>query len=62
MGGPANHLPCHAHVHLICRVKDYCIHRGFAWISSVANTVCTELEYYEELMKHYRLRKRVRLP
>eukprot|EP00887_Chlorella_sp_A99_P002714 scaffold6.g2714.t1 len=41
------------------QVKDFCIHRSFAWASSVAATVCAEYEYYEELMRFYRTRKRL---
>ena len=42
------------------RVKDYCIARGFSWVASTAHTVCSEADYYEDLLRAYRANKRVR--
>lgn len=42
-----------------CRVKEYCINRGFPWVGTVATTVVGEHDYYEELIKFYRANKRV---
>ena len=42
------------------KVKEYCISRGFSWVGTVANTVVSEHDYYEELVKYYRTNKRVR--
>lgn len=41
------------------RVKDYCIIRGYSWVASAAQTACSEQDYYEELMRHYRSQKRL---
>lgn len=40
-------LPTHAGKSLppgkpICRVKDYCIIRGYSWVASAAQTACSE--------------------
>eukprot|EP00983_Pelagomonas_calceolata_P121091 1160766-Pelagomonas_calceolata.AAC.7 len=35
-------------------VKEQCIQRGIDWGSSLARTVCSEGEYYGELLKCYK--------
>lgn len=42
------------------RVKEHCTHRGLPWGASLVSSVCSEQEYYEELMKLYRTWMRVR--
>jgi hypothetical protein len=41
------------------KVKEYCISKGFSWVGTVANTVVSEHDYYEDLIKFYRSNKRV---
>lgn len=48
-------------LHLLLQVKEYCINRGFSWVGTVANTVMSEHDYYDELIKFYRANKRVSL-
>ena len=42
-----------------CRVKDFCIQRGFAWSDSLAKAACAEVEYYEDLLAYYQQNLRV---
>lgn len=36
------------------KVKETCILKGYGWSSSVVSTVCSEQEYYDDLVKAYR--------
>ncbi|GAX73682.1 hypothetical protein CEUSTIGMA_g1133.t1 [Chlamydomonas eustigma] len=36
------------------KVKQQCIQRGVAWHQCIANTVCGEEEYYDDLLKAYK--------
>eukprot|EP00879_Flechtneria_rotunda_P029146 GHRR01031420.1.p1 GENE.GHRR01031420.1~~GHRR01031420.1.p1 ORF type:complete len:105 (+),score=22.23 GHRR01031420.1:732-1046(+) len=36
------------------RVREICIQQGLAWNVSMATTVCSEQEYYEELVRKYK--------
>ncbi len=42
------------------RVKEYHIARGAAWAGSPAQSLCSESEYYESLVKAYKSWMRVR--
>ncbi len=59
----AHHLPFYAYT--ICcpprpRVKEHCIQKGLPWATSLACTVASQQEYYEELVRQYKAWLRVR--
>ncbi|KAL3158901.1 hypothetical protein ABBQ32_011616 [Trebouxia sp. C0010 RCD-2024] len=41
------------------KVKEHCIQCGFGWTESLANTSCSEPEYYEDLLRFYRYNYRL---
>ena len=43
------------------RVKEYCIQRGCIWSGCLAITVCSEQEYYDDLLRLYKQWLRVRV-
>ena len=45
---------------LFCRrVRELCIQQGLSWDNSQARSVCSELDYYEELISIYKAWGRV---
>lgn len=36
------------------RVKEHCIQKGLPWATSLACTVASQQEYYEELVRQYK--------
>lgn len=41
------------------KVRGFCMERGQPWASSLAATVCSEHEYYDDLLKFFRAQKRL---